>query len=47
MYRCYGNYNIAEMGGIIGKIPTNVKNTSIKALLLPRHILMNTVYWMT
>ena len=47
MYRCYGNYSIAEMGGKIDNIPTNVKNTFIKALFLPRHILMSTVYWIT
>ena len=47
MCRCYGNYSIAEMGGKIGNIPTNVKNTFIKALFLPRHILMSTVYWIT
>ena len=47
MYCCYGNYNIAEMDGKIVQIPTNVKNTFIKALFFPRHILMNTVYWIT
>ena len=36
MYRCYGHYNIAESGGKIGKISTNVKNTFIIALILPR-----------
>ena len=47
MYRCYGYYNIAEMGGKIVKSPTNVKNTFIKALFLPRHLLMNTMLWIT
>ena len=45
MYRCYDNYNIAEGGGKIGEIATDFKNTFIIALPLPKHILMNIVYW--
>ena len=45
MYSCYGNYNIAERGGKIGKIATNIKHTFIIALFLPKHIVMTKVYW--
>ena len=45
MYRCYGNYNIAERDSKIGKIATNVKHIFIIGLFHPRHTLMNTVYW--